>query len=447
MKRTSPGIDPQRFAMAMAYAEQMARQERLTLDSHAIPVGCCDFFSTCTDELMSLHYSGGLPLLDWMGFNVYDACVREIEFIDYLRPEQDNDEPTPGNLATPCEDPNGIEYGTSKITYEGFGRYGRKSPVRDIMDSKKRCITDPITRLDGTPVTDENEWDMRFVIDQIIADISVDLIVGDSTNAGEFGGLEEWVATTYTSGMLDSIVIDWNSNPMAGGAGITWNGNATPAGLNLVDFLRAIFRRFKTRKSWANLLKTQPINTGDMILVLPNDLIACLLDHYTCWSVCDGSQYNEVALQSYEARQFRNTLNGGPFGDGQITLDGQLIPLIGYDYGLIKGAGVYDMYFLTGSLGSHRIWYGDHVDASVAAVKYGDHGYFSTDGGRILATSVLDNECRELKAWMHPRIFCKAPFLQARVQNVTCDLAGGTISPDPESGYYPLASFTQAECQ
>ena len=451
MKNFSPsGVDPLKYRMGMAMLERAFAQsepvQRLTLDTHAIPYGCCDFFSPCNDELMSLHYSGGLTLLDWMGFNVSEQCVREIEFIDYVRPEYDGETPTAGYLATPCEDPNGIEYGTSKITYEGFGRYGRKSPTRDIMVPKKRCITDPIWRLDGSPVEDENEWDMKFALDQIIADISVDLITGSALVDGQFAGLEEWVATTYASEMLHSIVIDWNSNPMAGGAGILWNGVATPAGLNMIDFLRAIFRRFKTRKSWAALLKTQPINTGDMILALPNDLIACLLDNFTCWSVCDGSQYNEVALQSYEARQFRDALNGGPYGDGQITLDGQLIPLVGYDYGLIKGASLYDFYFLTGSLGSQRIWFGDHIDAAVAAAKYGDSGYWSTDGGRVLATTVLDNECREIKAWMHPRVFCKAPFLQARFQNVTCTLPEGTISPDPESGFYPLTTFTQAEC-
>lgn len=444
------GVDPVKYRMAMAMLERSfsnsQSKQRLTVDNNAIPLGCCDFFSPCNDELMSLHYSGGLPLLDWMGFNVSEVCNREVEFIDYVRPEQSEGSPTPGYLATACEEPNGIEYGASKITYEGFGRYGRKSPTRDIMEPKKRCVTDPIWRLDGVPVEDENEWDMKFAMDQIIADISTHIITGDDAVTGQFRGFEGWVATTYASAMLNSIVIDWNSNPLAGGAGITWNGAATPLGLNMVDFLRSIFRRFKTRKAWAAVLKTQPINTGDMILALPNDLIACLLDHFTCWSVCDGSQYNEVALQSYEARQFRDVLNGGPYGDGQITLDGQLIPLIGYDYGLIKGASLYDFYFLTGSLGSQRIWYGDHVDASIAAQKYDDHGYWSTDGGRVLAKAVLENECRELKAWIHPRTFCKAPFMQARFQNVTCTLPEGTISPDPESGYYPLEVFTPAEC-
>lgn len=446
-------IDEQKFQLAMAqlamaYAGGSTRQRAMSVSSAATPFGCCNFFDRCGDgDLMSLYYAGRLPLLDWMGFNVSDVCYRTVEFISYVRPAYSEQTPTAGYICDPCEDPHGIEYGSCKITVEDFGRYGRLGPTRDIMKPKKYCLSDPIWRLDGTRVNDEREWDMRFLMDQIIADVSKALVSGNASVCGQFDGLERWVRTGYDCSILDSVVIDWNGNPMSGGAGITWNGAPVAATFNFVDVLLAAYRRIKQRISWNLRLATQQINLGDMILVMPTQLIQCLLDHYTCWSVCDGSQYNEVALQAYEARQFRNGLLGGMFGFGQITLDGQLIPLLAYDWDMINGPKTGDIYFLSGAIGNFRIWEGEHIDARVAAAANPEQGYQVSDGGRVLWRVDTENECRTMKGWIHPRLFCKAPWAQIRFQDVQCDTPGGFLSPDPtETSFYPLSSFAPASC-
>lgn len=417
-------------------------QRALTVSTQATPFGCCNFFDSCTDELMSLHFSGSLPLLDWMGFNVTEECYRSVEFITYVRPEQDGGD-TPGYLQDPCADPNSIEIGAAKLTVEDFGRIGRMGPVREIMKPLKYCKTRPVMRLDGSPVTNEDEWDMKFAMDQVITDLAQLLIVGDATTAGQFDGLEQWVATGYASSMLDSTIIDWNSNGMGGGAGITWNGAAiTDDAYNLIDVLLAIYRRMKQRASWSPMLRSMTPAVGNMILVMPTALTNCLLDHFTCWSVCEGRQYNEVELQSYEARQFRNGLLGGMFGHGRIYMDGFEIPLLGYDWELIKGPTRGDMYFLTGAWGPMRLWEGEHLNAARAAAENGDQGITSTDGGRVLVRKDTENLCKVLKAWLHPRLFCYAPWMQSRIQDVICEPAGGFISPDPsETSFYPLTSF------
>lgn len=63
------------------------QQRQLVVSDGATPFGCCNFFDRCTDELLSLHFAGMLPLLDYMGFNVSDVCHKVIEFITYVRPE------------------------------------------------------------------------------------------------------------------------------------------------------------------------------------------------------------------------------------------------------------------------------------------------------------------------------------------------------------------------
>jgi hypothetical protein len=413
--------------------------------SAGTPFGCCNFFDRCGDgDLMSLYYAGQLPLLDWLGFAVSDVCYRSVEFISYVRPARYYEMTTVGYICEPCDDPNGVEMGTCKITVEDFGRIGRAGPDRDIMKPKKYCLTDPIWRLDGTPVKDEREWDMKFILDQILNDVNLMVVDGNPATCGQFGGLEWWVKTGYDCSMLDSVVIDWNGNDMDGGAGITWNGNPVGATYDFIDVLLAAYRRINQRISWSPRLRTQPRRVGDQILVLPTSMISCLLDFFTCWSVCPGSNF----IETYAGRTFRDGLNGGLLGFGQITLDGKTIPLLGYDWGLINGPTLGDIYFLTGSIGSFRVWEGEHISADVAVRENPDDGYSSTDGGRVLWKSDYDNECRQIKGWIHPRLFCKAPWAQIRFQDVQCTMPGGFMSADPEeTSFFPLTSFEPMECE
>lgn len=434
------GLDMQNRAASLSVSSQQAT-----------PFGCCNFFDACTQDIMSLHYAGSLGLLDWMGFNVSDECYRSLEFISYVRPARSEGNATVGYISDPCADPNGIEFGTCKLTVEDFGLYGRQGPSRKILVPKRYCVTDPRRRLDGTLLTDEREWDMRFTMDVMLQDIMKDLVSGNASTPGQFDGLERWVRTGYTNcSLLDSIVIDWNGRSLDGGAGITWNGAAIAATWNWFDVFQAAVRRIKQRISWSPVLRAQRMGVGDMILVMPTDVINCVLNHYTCWSVCPGAQYNEVNLNTYEARQFRDRLNGGAFGFGRVFVDGFEIPIMPWDWNLINGPSRGDMYLLTGSVGSNRIWEGEFLSAQSAMAKMSDAGnnpFFSLDGGRVLGTVETDNLCRIMKLWMSLRLFCRAPWAQVRFQDVACASVAGFLSPDPaETSFYPLTSFTPANC-
>ena len=449
---TAPAAPPpvnQAQPLAAQPVQRVAVQPTLSVESGASPfTGCCNFFDRCGDgDMMSLHYAGTLPLLDWMNFTVGTECVRTFEFMTYLRPEQTQQgADTPGHLADPCATPYGVEWGYNKLTIENFGRYGRRGPTRSIMQPQRYCITDQRRRLDGSPVTDEQEWDLRFATDVMIQDISRDVIVGNSSTDGKFDGLERWVRTGYDNPALNSFIVDWNGNTMAGGAGITVNGQAIGATIDFVQVLRSVARRIKTRIGWSPMLRTNVLNPGDMILLMPSHVATCLLDFFTCWSVCPGVTDITVMYQKQEAITFRNSLNGGLFNAGVITLDGVPFHIMAYDWGLIKSASLSDVYLLTGSVGSVQLWFGEHLSAATAAAKYTTAGYFSSDGGRILATKVLENECSQLRAWLHPRIYTRAPWLQARFQNVRCTDILDPLSPDPASSFFVTTSFDAANC-
>lgn len=434
------------------------QQRTLTLGDSAAPFGCCNYFDSCADEILSLTYRGRLGLLDWLGWKVTQECLRSVEFITYRRPEQSQMVDTPGYQADPCADPYSWEIGTRKLTVEDFGRITRAGPTREILKPQVYCKTRPRYRLDGSPVTTEQEWDMLFTADAILDDMRKLVITGNAATPGQFDGLQQWVSTAH-GGALNSYVVDWNGNDMAGGAGITVNGKPVGATYDLIDVLLSIFRQIMQRKSWSPELSGPPVALGDMILVLPTSASNCLLDMYTCWSVCGGN-YSTEMLQSYEARTFRDRLISAQnpanmFGHGYITLDGVTIPLLTHDWELLGGPTRFDMYFLTGQIGGRRVWEGEFLSADEALGAFRQSlpagvapgNYFSLDGGRMLGTYTVDNECYKLKLWHHPRLFCLAPWMQVRFQDVVCHSAVDPLSADPaDTSFYPETSFDPATC-
>jgi hypothetical protein len=289
----------------------------------------------------------------------------------------------------------------------------------------------------------------------MLDDVRRALITGSTATAGQFDGLQRWVKNGYECSGLDSYVVNWAGNPMTGGAGITVNGNAVGTTFSFIDVLRDVNQQINQRISWSPMLRGQQKNPGDKILLLPSHWVQCLLDHFTCWFFCDGSQYNETVINTLEGRDFRNSLDGGLFGYGSIKLGGEVIPLLAYDWELIKGPKTADIYLLTGAIGNVRIWEGEHLSADAvlseffngAGITGADLGFFTSDGGRVLGKVVDDELCLATRLWMALRLFCKAPWAQARFQNVQCLRSISPLSPDPlETSFYPETSFGLATC-
>jgi len=435
---------------------KLGTRQRETLSSMATIYGCCGLFDLCGDQdLISLSLQGSDPFLDWLGWEKSQECVIKRNFIAWNRPEYGiQGTPTAGYLSDPCDDPSGVEFGVCDFTLTDYGRLRREGPVRDVtMNAVSYCETQPRYRLDGTVINDDREFDARVVAEVLLQDLRRQVVIGNAATGGQFSGLENLVKTGYKNadgsdcGLMDSAVVDWNANGMGGGAGMTFNGNAINAGFNFVDVLLDVYRRLRQRLSWSPTLAAQPLSVGDIILVMPTHLVRCLLDHYTCWSVCEGTQYNEVALQSYEGRTFRNGLNGGMFNSGKIYLDGFEIPLIAYDWELIKGPTLGDVYMLTGQVGAVKTFMGQYNDMSLVPPAFPESNYFYTDGGRFLGWIDRDETCVTQTMEIRPRLLCWAPWLQARFQNVRCETPTGPITADPVmTSFFPQTSFDIAAC-
>jgi len=434
---------------------EMRQRQTLSIESSpGTPYGCCGLFDLCSNEdILSLTLQGADPLLDWLGWTPSTVCEMRRNFITWQGPEGIAEgSPSPGYLADPCADPYSYEYGGCDWTVYDFGRLRRRGPVREANKPLRYCDNEPRWRLDGRRVTSEAEWDALFAAEALLQDIRRYTVTGNAGTAGLYDGFQQLIVDDYTDSggrrcaRMDSHVVDWNNNPMTGGAGITYNGIAVVGNPDIVDMLLDVFRRIRQLIKWTPRLN-RPLRVGDVILVMPTFMTRCLLDFYTCWSVCDGSQYNEVNKDSYQARQFRQGLMGGMFDYGKIYLDGFEIPLLGWDWdGMISGPTTGDMYMLTRGLGNVRTLYYEYLDMRTSETIGGK--LQPMESGRFLKWMEGDHTCYEQLLEIKPRMIAWAPWTLSRFQDVVCQTPTPPMSPDPtQTSYFPETSFSIAECE
>lgn len=422
--------------------------DTLTLSTAATMTGCCGLFDPCgSNDLLSLTLEAE-PFLDWLGWKPDNQCKQFVKLISYIGPAGTSTGAEATGAAAACANAAGVEFGTCEVLLPDKGRIKRAGPVRDLTENNRKVCDDyPVFMKDGQQITDELMWSLTLAGTAIKQDVKRMLITGNAGTTGQFAGLQALVNTGYvnaTNGIrcsaMDSIVVNWGSNTMTTQVG----------GFVLVDYLNDIVRRIRQRAMWANL---GGIAVGDMVLMMPSFLRDCLLDSYTCWSVCPGAQYNEANLNTLEARTFRNTLNGGAYGMGQVFIDGTPIPIITYDWSAFSQAAPYfvdDIYILTRRIGNVPVFWGQYIDMTQPASRFAEEAgyahYRALDGGKYLAYWKTDNECTQASLVFRPNLYLSAPWAQARIQNVACRRPLAPLSPDPTSSYYAEGYVTPATC-
>lgn len=428
-----------------------AKEASLTLSTMGSFYGCCGLFDMCgSNDLLSLTIEAE-AFLDWLGWKANNECNQFVKLITYVGPASAAASPTSAsNGATAaCDDAPGVEFGTCEVLLPDKGRIKRAGPVRDLTENNRKvCEQFPVFMKDGQPISDELMWSVTLAGMTIKQDLKRMVINGNASNANEFSGLETLVNTGYRDARtaqrcssMDSIVLDWNDQAMS------YQPNGTHV---LVDYLIDIVRRIRMRAMWANLGQ---IAVGDMVLVMPTYLRDCLLDSFTCWSVCPGAQYNEANLNTFEARTFRNSLNGGTYGMGQIFVDGTPVPIITYDWMDLGQAApnfTGDMYVLTRRIGNVPVFWGQFIDMTQPAARFAEEAgyahYRALDGGRFLSYWKTDNECTQATVVLRPNLYLSAPWAQARIQDVACLRPLAPLSADPLSSYYAEEYLATATC-
>jgi len=426
------------------------KESSLTESTLASINGCCGLFDPCGDNDLLAFTLEGEKLLDWIGWKANNECRQFVKLLSYVGPADTSVGREANGAIAACADAPGVEFGTCEVLLPDKGRIARAGPVRDLTENNRRvCDEWPVFTKQGEQINDELLWSLTLAGIALKQDLKRMVINGNASNTGEFAGLEALVNTGYADyrfghacSAMDSTVIDWND------AAISAVG---PNGVHyLVDYIIDIVRRIRTRAAWANL---GGIGAGDMILTMPAYLRDALLDTFTFWTIQSGAQYNEVNFSNYETRTFRNSLNGGVYGDGQIFVDGTAIPIITYDWHSMGQVAPYftgDIYVLTRRIGNMPVLWGQYIDmrdpANAFANQAGYAHYRSTDGGKFLTYWKTDNTCTEATVLMRPNLYLSAPWACARIMDVAAHRPLNPISPDPTSSYFVEGTLTPAAC-
>ena len=424
------------------------KEASLTLSTLGTMYGCCGLFSPCDDAPLLTLTLEEEKFLAWLGWVANNECNQFVKLLQYVGPAGTSTGAEGTGAKAACDDAAGVEFGTAELLLPDKGRLARSGPVRDLTNvGQKLCQSQPLYTKNGELITNELMWSFTMAGIAVRQDIKRMVITGNASSANQFSGLQTLVNTGYVDARsarrvtaMDSYVLNWANNLMS----TSYRGGV------LVNHLIAIIRQIRARAAWTSM---GGIAMGDQVLMMPTFLRDGLLDVYTCWSVCPGAQYNETNLNTYEARAYRNTLNGGTYGDGQIYVDGTAVPIICYDWTALSQAAPYfigDIYVLTRNLGSTPVLRGQYIDMNEPAAAFvaeaGIAHYRATDSGRFLTYWKTDNECVNTTVVVRPNIYLSAPWAQARIQNVSCQTLLSPISPDPTSSYYAESVLNPATC-
>ena len=392
-------------------------------------------------------------LMQWLGWRPNKFYMRRVGFIDWYGPEDTTDGTATTGAGSPCDDPDGWEYGKCgyMLTHQScYHRAGQTLGPHEIV--QERCETTPKYRLNGVLITDDVEWQMNGIFNVLQQSMRRDLIHGSHGNAYEMDGLEAIVKTGYvdpdtliTCPRVDSHIINWANDDLDGDA----NGFG-----NFFDYLDELV----TEIEWRASFNTGGIAETDMILLTSRFMATCLLDSFACYTTCGVTSDSDITDQALRAdqRKMRMDLNGGPLYDGRVAVgyihlkSGRRLPIIVEDNINITYNGTNyctDVYLLTRKVGNTDVLYGEYLDLRVYEnrVKKHDPNFRvrSDAAGRFAFKGKEDNFCHLLIVGTSPELYISAPWAQARFEDVCCSrsrqpLVGDPFQPDYMPGGAPI---------
>lgn len=391
-------------------------------------------------------------LMQWVGWRPNKFYRRHVDVIPWVGPAglAGGGAISTGNGA-PCDAPNGWEYshcGYELVHTSWYHRGGDPLDPHTIV--QERCETSPRYRLNGVQINDDVEWQMNGIMSVLQQDLRHDIIHGSHINAYQMDGFESIIKTGYTDEdsracpTLDSILVNWASDGL--------NGDSNNLG-NFFDYLDELVTEIEYKCSGlGTILET------DMILLTSRFMATCLLDAYSCYTICGVTSTTDISDQALraQARAERLKLNGGPLYDGANAVgyiqlkSGRRLPIMVDDaLEVAKGGDGYvtDVYLLTRRIGSIDVLYGEYLDMREYENRVKAHMPSFTAradaAGRFVTKGQEDNWCIKLIMGTSPELYLSAPWAQVRISNVSCakkrvPLTGDTHNPTYLPGGRPL---------
>ena len=393
------------------------------------------------DDIISA-YVDGAPFADWLNWKgeLFERTFARI--LANVGPDMEDGVHTSGVLADECDTCESVKWGKCEIdtTKALLCRCGEEITTYNL--NYGYCEEQPIFRVDGTPITNNAEWQAALAAQTLGMDIEQQLIYGNRVNANEADGLQRLVRTGYVDcrsslacAQADSIVVDWQFDGMNG----TCNGHG-----NIINKITDILRRFKLRAG------ARSLNTADVVIMLPSFMRDFLVDYWAAF----GTFLVVGAIQVDATEVFRRRerfISGGANGDGWVPVNGQPISFLVNDYmpmdqcnqDCAAGGFVSDIYVLTRRMGNMEIIHGTYQNYAdtigpALASRFGADQFRVSDGGKFLRYQMLRNEiCFNTCVSMRPGLHISAPFMQARIHDICATAQFAPISKTPGHYYFP----------
>ncbi len=390
-------------------------------------------FGLCgTNDVISalVNDESFLRWLNWRRNNLYQITVK---VLSWEGPEGAHDgSPSVGYMTNACEPPNSVEWGRCNICfYKGlYGRCGQDIATVEL--DEKYCESEPILRIDGTLVNNNAEWQAALAAQILRDDLSQDLVIGNhGASTAMFSGLENIIKTGYVDcetgdrcTHVDSIVVDWGSNGVAG----------------IAALIQEILARLRLRAKSAG-----GFTDADVAIMVRTEMRDCIVNEFACEGP-DCSDYAMPTIKIDVARDTRDRyLAGGANGDGYISVAGHVVSFLVNDWLPVEscvggGAGSYvsDIYILVRRVGAREVLYGVYHDMTSPVATANSYGadFQATDGGRFLVYSNFDETCFKTCVMVKPALICEAPWVQARIQNVCCSMTElEPVTPEERNEY------------
>lgn len=425
----------------------------ITLSTVSSPYGnTSGFLDPCGDnDYISLSMAGRSPLMDWMGVEGSDKSLLRFGYLLSVADVKSYAAAgtADGSIAVAdlCAPGATADFREAKQEVNGFALFRSTTEgVNPYEDGLKNCETDPLFRLDGSVITNNSEWMAVLASEILMQQAERFLFAGAlSTSGATIPGIDAIVntgQTDYTSTALpqmNSVVVDMNNGAMVTGATPTWSDYRTnvalPVGISIMEVFKHLKRYFDARKSIVKTIANVPKAYGDTVIVGSSEMIDNLMDIQACYHTCEQNTNLTLAqvvelMANRETMAMRESLSqGGMFGYGDLLIEGERYPLLKRDFGNDPNT----LYMLTRGIGPVDFLKLQHQDFN-ATNSMREATIDITDGGKIHNWKRLDGICEEYNHDMALRLKYRAPFMQARITNITAPnfspMAGVSFDPD-----------------
>jgi len=436
--------------------ERSVEQRSLTWNDDHVDVmgggwGCCPpLFEKCADSnVMQLYH--GLdavePALRWFGGRAARTHKNKRAYLTYTGPAgAAAGAPTDGLPLNICGPGLGVEMGKPCYMEEcGFGEIRRTGdPIKNGGTSTPYCDEREAWTVEGQVITNDEDWWLKVLGEQVLDDLACRYLIGDSTNtysngtvSNDSAGLFELFAQTYACEQLTPNVIDWGSNPLCSGSqmgNIVVNGTAVtqPRYLfNVYQMLRAILMANQRQLRMTRLLGGRQMQFGDVAILGPDYGAECLVECAVCFTQCGNDitrMDSEAALMKYD-----EWFSGG-MGYGEIPFGNLRVPYIPYnpiDWNdttkgkMENGDGTVKYMLLWRGLGGNngrRFLIPEYNDLS-------DGSYETSNDGQFQVWEKKEDVCFTTNMRTEWRWWNEAPYLQTIIDNVACESLFGSMTP------------------